>query len=343
MYKGLPPITDSDMDSMFILPLSVLPLKTPSLQTARILKNSRLESAVEVFRDQQSGSGQVGVEALPMMFGWPTDKVHPDLAILRKVVLLQSYDVYSLRISLREQNIPVNDFESLRLSPEKAAELTKYMIMFTRPLTKLIYGNDSVDVNSYDDLLRLFRDPDVEKARERLLSMARSLNIEVMEVPRFLENYGDTFMSLSYFKHCLDRLAPYFSSCIDSIEEIRKHFQLRHNLSLMKTCNVIEDVVNSVSASITGRLEVFHKRAQDLWDNMSQEQFATIKGMVEREHTTIGAALCGLTVKMNAYATMFPHPQLGGPVRRADFMLGEMIQGIEAIRQIEKRYAESTN
>ncbi|HLN24064.1 MAG TPA: hypothetical protein VK558_08790, partial [Patescibacteria group bacterium] len=66
-----------------------------------------------------------------------------------------------------------------------------------------------------------------------------------------------------------------------------------------------------------------------------------IKQMVERNHTTIGAALCGLSVKMNAFASMFPHSRAGGPVRRADFMVGEMLQGIEVIREIEKRYPEA--
>jgi len=341
METRLRALEDSDMDSMFILPLSILPLQTPALQSARILKNSRLDSVVEIFHDQQSGSGQVTVEALPMMFNWPSGKIHPDLILLRKVVLLQSYDVYSLRISLREQGITVNDHDGLRLSPEKSAELTKYMIMFTRPLTKLIYGDEAGEIESYDDLLGLFRDPDVHKARERLHNMADSLKINVMEVPLFLENYGDTFMSLSYFRYCLERLEPYFSACLDTIRDIRKHFQLRQNNSLMKSCDLIEDVINSVSASITGRLEVFENRAKKMWDNITQEEFSAIKQMVERNHTTIGAALCGLSVKMNAFASMFPHSRAGGPVRRADFMVGEMLQGIEVIREIEKRYPEA--
>ena len=195
MENILKPIEDTDMDSMFILPLSILPIKTPQLQTARMIKNAHLQSMVELFYDRQAGSGQVTVDALPSVCNWPAGELHPDLVMLRKLSFIPSYDVYSLRICLREQNIKVNDVESLRLSPEKENELAQYMILFTRPLTKMIYGDESAQVETYDDLLKMFRDPDIEKARERLFNMAKTLGIDVMEVPRFLENYGDTFMS----------------------------------------------------------------------------------------------------------------------------------------------------
>lgn len=339
MDDELKGIADSDMDSMFVLPLSIIPLETPALQSAKLIKNVRLKSVVEIFQDSQTGSGQVDVESLPRMFEWPDTQLHPDHGILRRLALLPSYDVYSLRISLREHGIPVNDYSALKLSPDKAAELTKYMLMFTRPLMKLIYADEAVQVQSYDDLLKLFRDPDVKKARQRLEQMAQSLNIEIWDVPRFLEDYGDTFLSLSYFRHCLDRLEPYFTACVDSLKPIRSHFQLKQDQGLMKTCDTIEDTINNISASITGRLEVFEKRTREMWNNLNQEEFRQVKALIERYHVTIGGALCGLTVKMNSFARMFPRPNTGGPVKRADFMASEMIQGIELIRNTEKQYA----
>ncbi|MDR3438676.1 hypothetical protein [Telmatospirillum sp.] len=326
------------MDSMFILPLSILPITTNSIRTARLIKNSQLKSIVEIFRDEQTGSGQVDVEALPSICGWPAGELHPDLVIIRQLALLPSYDVYSLRISLRQLHIQVNEHATLRLSPDKADELSRYMIMFTRPLTRIIYGDDGVEVKNYEDLIRLFRDPDVAKARERLINMAKTLSIEPMEVPDFLENYGDTFMSLSYFRHCLERLEPYFTACLESLIPIRHHFQLRQNANLMKTCDQVEEVVNAVTANITGTLEAFERRTLQMWNNITQEEFQTVRGMVERQHVTIGAALCGLTVKMNAFARAFPHAHAGGPIQRADFMMSDMIQGIEIIRDAEKRY-----
>ena len=62
-------------------------------------------------------------------------------------------------------------------------------------------------------------------------------------------------------------------------------------------------------------------------------------GRIERYHVTIGSALCGLTVKMSAFARMFPRPQSGGPIKRADFMMTEMIQGIDLIRDVDKQFS----
>jgi hypothetical protein len=331
-------IEDTDMDSLFILPLSVIPLQTPALRSARLVKNGRLEGVVEVFRDLQTGSGQVEVESLPQMMGWDPGRVHPDLAVLRRLALIPSYDVYSLRISLRAHKIPVNDHDSLRLSDEKMTQLTEYMMMFTRPLLQMIYADSKVEIDSYDELMRLFRDPDIAKARERLEMLATTLKVPIMEVPRFLEDYGDIFMSLSYYRHCLDRLEPYFTACLEAIAPLRKHFQLMQDPGLMRTCTVIEDAIISVSASISGRLEVFEKRTAQMWQNISQEEFQAVKAMIERYHITIGGALCGLTVKMNGFARNFPHPSAGGPIKRADFMVTEMTQGIDLIRAIERRF-----
>ena len=331
-------IEDTDMDSLFILPLSIIPLETPALRSSRMVKNGKLHSVIEIFRDAQTGSGQIDVEDLPQMLGWEEGKVHPDLAVLRRLALLPSYDVYSLRISLRAHKIPINNFEGLRLSKEKMEQLTEYMMMFTRPLLQMIYADDKVEIATYDDLMKLFRDPDIVRARERLERLANQLKVPIMEVPRFLEDYGDTFMSLSYYRHCLDRLEPYFTACLDAIAPIRKHFQLMQDASLMRTCTQIEDAINSVSASISGRLEVFEKRTKQMWANLTQEEFQGVKQMIERYHVVMGGALCGLTVKMNAFAKNFPYPSAGGPVKRADFMVTEMTQGIDLIRSIERRF-----
>jgi hypothetical protein len=325
-------IEDSDMDSLFILPLSIVPLLTPELRTARMVKNAQLKSVVEVFRDAQTGSGQVNVEDLPATMGWDTSIIHPDLAILRRLALLPSYDVYSLRISLRSLQIPVNDVASLRLSVKKMKEITDYMMAFTRPLLHSIYAGDTVQVNSFQDLMNLFRDPDVTRARARLKKLATTLGIEIMDVPSFLEDYGDTFMALSFFRHCLDRLTPYILAIIRSMPSLRNHFQLKQDIHLMRALTVIESALRQINHGIKERLDLFDQRTSQMWKNITREEFQAVKTMIERYHLSIGAALCGLTVKMNDFARQFPNPNAGGPVKRGDFLMGDMMQGIESIR-----------
>ena len=115
-------LRDSDRDSMHILPLSILPVETPGLKRARLIKNARLESVVEMFEDEGTGSGQIDVGALSDEFGWPASPAHPDLVLIKKLSELPSYDVYSLRILLREHGIKLNDVSALRLSASKVDE-----------------------------------------------------------------------------------------------------------------------------------------------------------------------------------------------------------------------------
>ncbi len=337
MVDFLEPIEDSDMDSLFMLPLSIMPIETPILQEARMIKNHQLQSVVEVFRDDVAGSGQLDIEVLPQKFNWPEGTIHPDHALLRKLALLPSFDIYSLRIALRNQGIQVNDVSALRLSDAKQAELGKYMVAFTRPLVKVLFAGEDVELANFQDVLKLFQDPDVKKVRERLFAMARTLSVEVHEVPKFLEDYGDTFLSLSYFRHCLDRLAPYFDSVVGALKMIRSSYQLKQNGALMRTCDVVEQALQSLRGGLAKRLNLIEARTKKLFENMTQEEFRSVRSMIEQQHVAIGAILCGLTVKMNIFARQFPHDNAGGPVKRADFIQNEMMKGLDLMRDAERR------
>lgn len=70
---------DYEKDSLHIMPLHILPLKTPALLKARMVKNIQLDSMVELFKDDNSGSGQVEPSRLGRMFEWPVGEKHPDI------------------------------------------------------------------------------------------------------------------------------------------------------------------------------------------------------------------------------------------------------------------------
>ena len=132
------PIVDSDIDSLFILPLRIIPFKTEGLARSRLVKNSHLVGVMELFAERETGSGQIDIRDLPQHFGWKEGMSHPDLSILYSLAPLPSFDVYSLRRTLRERGIPVNNFADLKLSEEKNKQLTGYMSRFTMPLIKEI-------------------------------------------------------------------------------------------------------------------------------------------------------------------------------------------------------------
>ena len=329
--------TNADRDALHILPLSIVPIETPALGRARLIKNVRLQSVVEVFVEEATGSGQIEVEALRHEFGWPPGEPHPDLALLRKLALLPSYDVYSLRILFREHGIDINDVDDLRLSESKSRELTHYMREFTHPLILRIYGGGDVEIRDFDDIVRLFKDPDVVKIRAKLSILAQKLGIDMGEVPRFLEDYGDTFLSLSYFRHCMDKIEPIIDEFMHSVAELRTNYQLKTDRNLMQTATVVESTINELMAAISGRFETFDKHTEGMWENLTAERFRQVKRFIESYHTIIGGCLCALTVKMSAWSRLFPDPETGGPTRRAEFILSEMKQGIDRLREIQAR------
>ena len=186
-------ISDQDRDSLYALPLSIVPLQTQGLRHARMVKNTHLESVLELFHEEDAGSGQIDIRDVGKAFGWSSAQGHPDYAILYKLREMPSFDVYSLRILLREQDIPVNDYDELKLSDSKQRELRDYMNRFTRPLILNVYGETELNLGGYEDIINLFRDPDVKRARDNLRQMSRKLGIMLEEVPKYLEDYGDIF------------------------------------------------------------------------------------------------------------------------------------------------------
>lgn len=322
-----------DQDALHILPLDILPIETQGLKRAKLIKNVRLDSVIELFRDVETGSGQVEVSNLGPVFNWPEEETHPDETLISVLCRLHSYDVYTLRIQLRKLGINVENFEQLKLSKEKNEELTSYMKAFTMPLIKQIYGETKSDVEDVNQLIGMFSSPDKDEALKNLKLMANKLEISLSDVPKFLEDYGDVFMSLAFYKNCLDNLIPKVMLYEEATEELKENHQLRSDRRLMKCVGYISDQLSDVTASITGRFESFDRHSEALWENITAESFSKVKRMIESHHVTVGGVLCGLSVKMNSWQEQFGAG--GGLVRRADFVMSEMIQGIERIVKIE--------
>ena len=330
-----------DRDSLHTLPLGIIPFEHPMLRRARRVKNNRLVSALEVFRDREAGSGQVDIEKLPQEFGFSS--THPDFVLLRKLELMSSYDVYSLRVLLRAHGITVNNEAALKLSPEKTRELGVYMKEFTRPLLARIYGAEDTSISTFEDVVNMFRDPDLANARRKLQIMAATLGIGLHDIPRFLEDYADIFLSLSYYRQCLDHITPIIDDFLDCMRDLKKSYQMRSNIQLMVTCDEMEKNFTELLSSVTGRLEAFNRQTKAMWDDLSAERFRKIENIIKTYHITMGGILCAMSVKMDAWAGMFPRRTVGGPVRRADFIMSEMKAGMRRIREFEKRAPAMTD
>lgn len=323
------------MDSLHILPLSIIPLETPGLARARLIKNSHLDSVIELYHDDSTGSGQLEPSQLAKVFNWKGAEGYEDQRIVTALSGLNSYDVYSLRIELRRLGIEVNDVEKLQLSEQKRAELTGYMRTFTSPLLREVYGNSDVEINDFDHLLQMFANPDKKAAIANLKKMAERLDIEVFAVPAFLEEYADIFLSLAYYKSCLDDLIPKITRFLEAMRDLQDSFQMRSDPILMETCGTLSSRLNDITSSITGRFESFDRNSQSMWDNLSAESFRKVRSLIESHHTTVGGVLCGLWLKMSIWENQGGRRKRSGPVQRAEFIMSHMRSGMGRIKEIE--------
>jgi len=324
-------IPDEDRDSLHTLPIAILPIQTPVFRRSRIVKNSRLESVIEFFSGAGCGRGQLDVNYVAKFLALEQTPPHPDVVLLRTICELPSFDVYSLRISLRANGISIANKSALTLSPAKIESLSTYMANFTRPLVTEIFGRDTAGEN-FTSIVGLFRADNAQTVREKLAMIAGRLGIPIESIPKFLEDYGDIFMSLSYYRQCLDQMLPQVQNFMDGIAMIRSSHQLAQDKSIMGAIDVIESTINGKLASITGKIESFERSTNDMWRDLDADRFKRIEALVSRYHTSIGGALCALSVKMTAWTNQFPNTS-GGVGRRAAFIMSDIRQGIEYIQQ----------
>lgn len=337
-----PQVDEDALDSLHTLPLSIIPLQTPGLKKAFMIKNARLESAIELFRDGTSGSGQIEAKELPGYFQDVGGALSHDLIVLEKLSTLESFDIYSLRLELRNLDIGFEDFSALQLSEAKRAELTEYMRAFTRPLIQRVYGGDQTEeITDVGQIIKMIASPNRNEAIAKLKLLADELNTELVEVPKFLERYGDIFLSLSYFRSCLDKIMQQMPSFIQWMEELHSNYQVQNDRSQMKILMEIESDLNEISTSLVGRFEYFNHRSHAFWENISADSFQSFQELVTAHHVSIGAVLCGLAVKMNLYDERFPN-QGGGPVKRLEFINSEIKPGLKRIKDIEQKVGAIT-
>jgi hypothetical protein len=165
--------------------------------------------------------------------------------------------------------------------------------------------------------------------------MSEKLDVELMEIPKFLEDYGDVFLSLSYYRQCLDDIEPIINTFLGCLAELQQNHQLKTDINFVNTCKMMSETINDLMVAITGRFESFDSNTKDLWDNISAERFRVVEKVIRSYHTTIGGFLCALSVKMNAWHKIFPREDVGGPIKRSNFIMSEMRQGIDNIQMIE--------
>ncbi|HYC05853.1 MAG TPA: hypothetical protein VED40_21345 [Azospirillaceae bacterium] len=330
-----PAFDDASRDALHVLPLAMMPMRTPGLAKSRLIKNARLETVVEVFHDRASGSGQVAIDHLGSMYPSFRRELQLDTAQLTKLAHINSFDVYTLRLELRRLGIAVNDHAALRLSDAKRGELTAYMRDFTQPLLQQVYGSEDRQIGDISDIMQLLAKPDRAEALRNLTLLSGKLRVKLQDIPTFLEEYGEIFLSLAYFRACLDGLVPEVQRFSAWLAEGLKNDMVARDRTIIRQMREVQQTLSNITTSITGRFEAFDRRSKDFWNDISADSFRAVRAQIESHHVTIGGVLCGLAVKTALWKERFPQGG-GAPMKRVEFVRSEIVPGLDHINRIEK-------
>jgi hypothetical protein len=326
-------------DAIDKLPLANMPLTSNALKGARLIKNARMETTVELHNDSLSGSLQVAPESIgDFMQTTPRDQ-----AIINSLASLHSFDVYSLRTNLKKLGVEVEDAEALDLSEDMKEGLSIYSMEFVRPLVEKIFGQGRDDLHTAEGLQKIFRDPDMARAKENLKIMAERTGIPLPEIPKFLEEYSDVFLSVAYYRYGFESIGPDIDRFLVWMRDLRAHRETVASPKVAAQCKDVEDAMRFLGNSIRERLAQFQTGFETFWKNINRESFLLMQKQIEENHASMGAVLCGLIVKMNLWKKTFPDNNIGGPATRIKFALTELEPGLIKLKELEHEARKRLN
>jgi hypothetical protein len=317
---------NTPITGLYSLPLSVLPVTHPVLRKSRLMKNGRFESVIELYRDKNTGSGQYYVDTVMTMLGI-SYKDGPDAGLLRSVALLPTFDVFSVRLLMRDLEIPVD--VSSALAPPVDPRLDEQMRKFTVPLLRHVYGGGT-EAAGLQDLIALFRDPNIKRAEAHLKRLAEKLHIPLLEVPRFLEDYSDTFLAISLYQNTFTSLEPSVDKFLEALKRLKSDF-LRNNAALSALTRVHADF-SSIMKSTAKRLAASEQLVGLLWGDNLNAPFETLQPKIREFQFLLGYLLCGISVKLAAWNEAFPQSNIGTPQKCMELITTDIVYALSKLR-----------
>lgn len=326
---------DEARDSLHCLPLAMIPLSTPGLQRARLVKNARLETAVELYRDEATGSGQFGLDHLDDVFPSYKSELEDDREKLEALSTLNSFDVFSLRIGLRKLELGITDDDFLKLSDDLREELMKQLPEYSRPLLTFIYGEcEDEDLHTFTNPLARLTQEATATAKKNVKSLGDLLQRPVSTIPEFVEEYGDLATSLCYFRHIFNQTEDDVSEFKAWLSELRTIPMMKQDDDLMRIHRSAEGTLDYLNKSLKARFGVFDQQFKTFWDDITPETWTALKLLLTSNYSNVGGVLCGLQVKMNLWKERFPGAE-GSAQKKVDFLKVEIVPGLSSLFELE--------
>jgi hypothetical protein len=161
--------------------------------------------------------------------------------------------------------------------------------------------------------------------------MSQKIGIPVEEIPAFLREYEDIFLSAAYYRHNLEGIFPKLNRCAAWLMDLQKQREVVASPPTRASCRNVMRYMGFLSTSARERLSRFTAGFEMFWKDMNQETFRKLTEDIEENHAGTGAVLCGLTVKVGGWAKKFPRKDIGGPAESIIYAMTEMEPGLEEL------------
>lgn len=313
----------------------ILPLRTKGLKKVRLIKNVRMETRIELYREAGMGSGQVAIDELPDFMTATDDLLHHDVPMLKSVGEMKSFDPYSLRRGLRAAGIEVDNVEAFTLSDPKKRELQPHMRNLTQPLLQHVFGASNIELADPEILRDRLLNTNSATVLQRINCLASALGTTRDELPDLLEDYGDMFLSLGFYKQHLAGIGPRITLLQIWVEEAYQVPHIRKDPMMGPALQKTEGVLGALQQSLERRFNNFETKTKIRWERVSVGTFNQVRALIANHQASLAAVLCGLTVKVFEWESRFPGGD-GSYERRADFVLSDLRAGLDHLTEIER-------
>ncbi|MEP3115910.1 hypothetical protein [Nisaea sp.] len=327
-------IDREDRDSINTFACAALPIRNRGLSRLRLIKNVRLETRVELFRGSGMGSGQFGIDELPNYVNRDEDLIKHDIPMLKEAAALPAFDCYSLRRAVRSSGIDLETTDVLSLSNEKKRELAGHMRNLTRPLVRHVFGDAGMDITDPSSLRNIMDMADKAAARKKLELLSAALESDLDKLPELLEDYGDAFLSLGYYRSYLNLIVPRVKELHGWIEEAISRGSFRKGDPAINRMKHVSSAINHIVENVVERFHEFDRRAVFDWQALTLGEFSTARQQILEHQATLAEVLCGIAVKIFEWRSRFAKPNVGIQ-QRVDFVLSDLQPGLDHLLKVE--------
>jgi hypothetical protein len=158
--------------------------------------------------------------------------------------------------------------------------------------------------------------------------VAANLEISVKELPNYLQEFGELFLSVSYFESIFREYNPKLDQFLLWAEDGVKNSNLRNDPNAQRELTQTEKKFRELKENLEARFRLLGNITQIDWQDLGASEFKKIQREISSQQANLAIGLCGLAVKMIEWECQFPSAG-GSPQQCLEFLSAEANTGLD--------------